>query len=139
MELSKNKDFHIFLMNVLTHWVSQPACLHLSTPLDELSTYQQFPHIDSHSVYLQLCTEPFCALVFVLSISDASETLAGKSLTKFRNVLMKLSEIVLQFFYLLFPTHFPRILFACSYLMLIISYFLLQTFFSFMCSLTVYA
>ena len=44
---------------------------------------------------------------------------------------------------LLFPTHFPCILFACSYLMLIISclhsYFLLQTFFSFMCSLTVYA
>ena len=44
---------------------------------------------------------------------------------------------------LLFPTHFPHILFACSYLMLIISclhsYFLLQTFFSFMHSLTVYA
>ena len=43
---------------------------------------------------------------------------------------------------LLFPTHFPCILFACSYLMLIISclhsYFLLQTFFSFMHSLTVY-
>ena len=41
------------------------------------------------------------------------------------------------------PLIFPHILFACSYLMLIISclhsYFLLQTFFSFMCSLTVYA
>ena len=61
--------------------------------MDELSTYQQFPCIDSHSVRLQLCTEPFCASVFVLSISDASGTLAGKSLTKFRNVLMKLSEI----------------------------------------------
>ena len=50
---------------------------------------------------------------------------------------------VLRFFYSLFPTHFPRILFACSYLMLIISclhsYFLLQTFFYFMHSLTVYA
>ena len=49
---------------------------------------------------------------------------------------------LLWFFYLLFPTHFPCILFACSYLMLIISclhfYFLPQTFFSFMCSLTVY-
>ena len=42
-------------------------------------------------------------------------------------------RMVLWFFYLLFPTHFPCILFACSYLMLIISclhsYFLLQTFF----------
>ena len=50
---------------------------------------------------------------------------------------------VLRFFYLLFPTHFPSILFACSSLMLIISclhsYFFLQTFFSFMRSLTVYA
>ena len=42
---------------------------------------------------LQLCTEPFSTLVFVLSISDASGTLAGKSLTKFCNILMKLSEI----------------------------------------------
>ena len=49
---------------------------------------------------------------------------------------------MLRFFYLLFPTHFPHILFACSCLILIISclhsYSLLQTFFSFMCSLTVY-
>ena len=42
-----------------------------------------------------------------------------------------IKDIMLWFFYLLFPTHFPHILFACSCLMLIISclhsYFLPST------------
>ena len=36
------------------------------------------------------------------------------------------THTLLQFSYLLFPTHFPCILFACSYLMLIISFYRLS-------------
>ena len=54
---------------------------------------------------------------------------------------MSITSLLLQFFYLLFPTHFLCILFAYSCLMLTISclhsYFLLQTFFPFMRCLTV--
>ena len=54
---------------------------------------------------------------------------------------LNLRMTLLRFFYLHFPTHFPHVLFAYSCLMLTISclhsYFLLQTFFPFMCCLTV--
>ena len=94
-------------------------------------------HLQLQQSYLHLRLYQSKCLMFL----NGPLGLIGSQLPMFC-FLLWLNQL-LQFFYLLFPTHFPHILFACSYLMLIISclhsYFLLQTFFSFMCSLTVYA